>query len=100
MDAMISLLSVAVPKFSCGRLVITRGALTEIPHAEAEEALLRHMSGDWGELDSADKAINEARLLKGGRLLSTFLTADGVHFWIVTEANRSSTTILLPEECE
>jgi hypothetical protein len=53
---------------------------------------------DWGEVDAHDKAENEYSLQHGFRLLSTYRLADGTKIWVITEADRSSTTILLPEE--
>jgi hypothetical protein len=62
------------------------------------EFLQRHAAGDWGEVDAHDKAENEYSLQHGFRLLSAYRLADGTKIWIITEADRSSTTILLPEE--
>ncbi len=60
--------------------------------------LLRHMKGDWGELDQEDIAANQHAVLVGARILSAYRLQDGTKFWIITEADRSATTILLPEE--
>jgi hypothetical protein len=61
-------------------------------------ALRRHASCDWGELCAEDKASNDQALQYGGRLMSAYRTPTGVKFWIITEADRSATTTLLPEE--
>jgi hypothetical protein len=61
------------------------------------DLLRRHVRGDWGDLDLADKAANETALKHGGRILSAYDTQGG-RLWIITEADRSVTTILLPEE--
>jgi hypothetical protein len=61
-------------------------------------ALARHQRGEWGELDNHDKAVNEAALRKGERLLSAHTSTGGARFWIITEANRETTTLLLPSE--
>ena len=60
--------------------------------------LQRHAHGDWGELDAADVAENEFSLVNNLRLLSAYRLKDGTRIWIITEADRSVTTILLPEE--
>lgn len=62
------------------------------------QSLYRHATGDWGNLDDVDKAENDRALVDGGRLVSSFLSLDGTKFWIITEADRSATTVLLPEE--
>lgn len=88
-------------RFDVGRLVVTTGALAAI-QANAQSPLLlvqRHEAGDWGELSEEDKAVNEQSLTQGGRLLSAYILADGVtKVWVITEADRSCTTTLLPEE--
>ena len=66
--------------------------------ADAERALARHAKGDWGELDRHDKNANNSAVANGARLRSAYTDSNGVKFWIVTEASRSSTTILLPED--
>jgi len=62
------------------------------------EALQRHVAGDWGELDEEDKKANDGALQTGERLLSAYQSATGTKFWIITEADRSVTTVLLPED--
>lgn len=84
--------------FALGRLVATPGALEAIDRETALKAIRRHATGDWGELDAEDKAANDAALKSGGRLLSRYLSAAGEPFWIITEADRSATTVLLPDE--
>ncbi len=91
---------VANAKFSLGHVVITPGAL-EAFHTAGDRIvpfLLRHVSGDWGELDEHDRKENEFSLRKGFRLLSAYRLSDGTKFWVITEADRSATTFLLPEE--
>lgn len=61
-------------------------------------ALSRHITGDWGEVDAEDKRANDQSLIDGSRLLSAYRSQDGTKFWIITEADRSVTTVLLPEE--
>jgi hypothetical protein len=88
------------PLFDTGQLVATLGALAALEKAgqSAIEFLSRHVCGDWGELPNEDKAENHFTLEKGFRLLSSFRTAAGDKLWVITEADRSVTTILLPEE--
>jgi len=87
-------------RFALGQTVITPGAeeALEIAGQTATEFLCRHMSGDWGELSDEDVKENELSLKEGFRLLSRYETAKGELFWIITEADRSATTILLPME--
>ena len=74
------------------------GALAAVPAEEMQAALRRHHSGDWGDLCDADRQENERSLAEGLRLLSVFRTTAGVKFYIITEHDRSATTVLLPEE--
>ena len=61
-------------------------------------ALRRHTSGDWGEVDPDDRAANDDALRSGERLLSVYQLATGTTFWVLTEADRSATTVLLPDD--
>jgi len=86
-------------KFPLGQLVATPGAAEAFTrnNQEPTEFLRRHWRGDWGELDK-DVAENEFSLQNGFRLLSRYTLTDGTVIWIITEADRSVTTILLPSE--
>ena len=84
--------------FNVGELVITRGAWDELTNEDVWHNLVRHMSGDWGIVCEFDWERNDRALEKGGRLLSSYSTHSGTVFWIITEHNRSVTTILLPAE--
>ncbi len=86
------------PRFSLGRLMITRNARDTLPHGSVDAAIRRHLHGDWGDVDKSDGRVNEDALKYGGRLLSVYHTPDGVKFWIITEADYSATTVLLPED--
>lgn len=88
------------PKFSLGRVVATPGALAALQATKQSTLsfLKRHEQGDWGELDAHDVAENEFSLINGFRLLSVYTLTDGTHIWIITEADRSATTLLLPQE--
>ena len=58
----------------------------------------RHLSGDWGEVCREDWIANELSLKEGTRLFSVYNAANGTRFWVITEADRSATTVLLPDE--
>ena len=85
-------------KFELGQTVATPGALVAIHPQDLFECMVRHANGDWGELDDEDKAENELSLREGYRLLSAYTDRNGTKFWIITEADRSYTTTLLPSE--
>lgn len=88
------------PLIALGRLVATPGALKRLEeHAVAPAALLgRHVMGDWGVLEPEDVATNDASVLQGLRVLSSYPLSSDVSIWIITEADRSVTTLLLPSE--
>jgi hypothetical protein len=88
------------PLFQLGRLVATPGALESIQEAEQNplELVARHVTGDWGELGEEDKRENELSVEAGYRILSAYILRSGVKVWVITEADRSVTTILLPSE--
>jgi hypothetical protein len=90
----------AAPKFSLGIVVATPGALRALEESgeSAFDFLYRHASGDWGELDKEDQAENEFSLREGFRLLSAYRLRTGEKLWVITEADRSVTTLLLPDE--
>ena len=85
-------------KFSLGQTVATPHVLTAIHPDEILNALSRHIRGDWGTLDAEDFQSNERALQFGGRLFSSYLSSQNVKFWIITECDRSVTTVLLPED--
>ena len=85
-------------RFNSGQVVATREAAEKIPQTVMMLALARHLSGDWGDLCGEDKIANDRALQSGDRLLSAYHTPDGTKFWIITEADQSCTTVLLPEE--
>lgn len=89
---------VRADRFPLGHMVMTPGARELVPPSEMMQALRRHARGDWGDLDREDSAANERALRGGGRLLSSYRTKADVKFWIITEADRSATTVLLPDE--
>ena len=90
--------SVPVAVFRLGKIVATPNALNQITNADILSAIQRHQAGDWGDLSQDDLVANNQALLQGTRLLSVYHAANGVKFWIITEADRSVTTVLLPED--
>ena len=88
----------SVAKFSTGRLLSTPGALAKVCPEEMFTALSRHVQGDWGDVDEHDREENELSLQQRLRLFSVYHTQSRLKFWIITEADRTSTTVLLPEE--
>jgi hypothetical protein len=90
-----ALLQHAKRKFPLGRTVITANALNTLDPAEVQRGLSRHANGDWGEIFPEDASINDHDMEHGGRLLSAYGQGKQ-RFWIITEANRAVTTVLLP----
>ena len=84
--------------FPLGQTVITSTALAVLSALDITGALNRHRTGDWGEVGKEDGRANERALKNGERLLSVYHAADGTKFWIITEWDRSLTTVLLPED--
>jgi len=87
-----------MPRFALGQVFFTRAATTAIVADDAFKALKRHRMGDWGDLDEGDQKANEDALQYGDRLLSAYADRKGVKFWIITEADRNATTVLLPDD--
>lgn len=85
-------------KFRLGSIYATGNALSLIEPTDAFKALERHSQCDWGNIDPEDNGLNEIALVEGSRLLSVYKDRYGETFWIITEADRSSTTVLLPED--
>jgi hypothetical protein len=88
------------PLFLFGQVVATPGALEAIAAADQtpDEFLDRHIMGDWGDLDEEDKRENDLSVKQGYRILSAYHTKANVKIWVITEWDRSATTILLPAE--
>lgn len=85
-------------KFPLGQTIITRHALDTLPMADVIDALARHALGDWGDVCEQDRQENELSLKEGYRLFSVYHATDGTKFWVITEWDRSATTVLLPED--
>ena len=89
------------PLFTLGRVVATPGALAAIGVSgdDLSTYLARHQSGDWGDVDEHHRKENQLSLEQGLRLMSVYtLNITGAKIWVITEADRSSTCILLPKE--
>ena len=87
-------------KFEPGQIVATPGALEALRASGGDPLvyLIRHITGDWGEVNEHDSFENELSLQNGWRILSCYRLSSGVRIWLITEADRSVTTFLLPEE--
>lgn len=81
-----------------GQLTATPAALAALTQPEIVAAIRRHASGDWGDVDAHDWAANNDALVYGTRLLSAYTSSKGIAFWVITEADRSVTTVLLPDD--
>jgi hypothetical protein len=90
----------ARPPFPLGRILFTPRAIDALIRAnqDVHNFLNRHMIGDWGDLPDEDRVENEFSLEHGFRILSSYTTAAGEKLWVITEADRSATTLLLAEE--
>jgi hypothetical protein len=91
---------ISPPRFSLGRVLGTPGALDLLNRAGANPLMLlaRHQNGDWGDVPPEDSAANDIAILKGLRILSCYRISPVESLWIITEADRSATTLLLPGE--
>ena len=84
--------------FALGQIVITRHAQNVLSSRDLNEALIRHLEGDWGQVCESDRQLNDSAIQDGGRIISEYCSRRGVRFWIITEYDRSVTTILLPSD--
>ena len=84
--------------FPLGQTVITTNALNTLDPADVQAAIARHASGDWGDLSPDDRDENELSLREGFRLFSAYRDRNQTRFYVITEADRSATTVLLPED--
>ena len=87
-------------KFTLGQVVATPSALAEFEAAGEQPLayLSRHIKGDWGDVDKEDAHANERAIADGTRIFSVYTLRNGTTVWIITEADRSSTTVLLPDD--
>jgi hypothetical protein len=86
-----------VPPFRLGRLLITRHALETLDATDIATALARHVRGDWGDVCTEDWEDNDLSVTDDRRVLSSYTDRNKTGFWIITEADRSATTVLLPD---
>ncbi len=89
-----------MPLFNLGQIVATPGALQALGRSEQSpgEFLAKHARGEWGDLDAFDTEANRTAIREGDRILSSYQTRQGETIWVITEADRSSTCILLPSD--
>jgi len=87
-------------RFPLGQIVATPGCLEMLAALglNPTKYLARHASGDWGDVCPEDKQLNDEALVENGRLLSAYDLGQGERLWIITESDRSSTCLLLPDE--
>lgn len=85
-------------KIELGQVLITPGAHDDLDLKDVDSSLVRHAGGDFGDVSEEDKELNETALETGDRILSSYRDRNGIKFWIITEWDRSATTILLPDE--
>ncbi|HZH92197.1 MAG TPA: hypothetical protein VEX70_16490 [Pyrinomonadaceae bacterium] len=90
----------STPLFSLGHIYATPGAIDALSESGQlpDEFLRRHQTGDWGEVCDADNRENKFSIANGFRILSAYRTSGGTNLWVITEADRSVTTLLLPSE--
>ena len=86
------------PGFPLGQVVVTTCAACKLNPVDVKAAIGRHARGDWGDLEPADWQVNDQRVVSGGPLASIYKDAKGKRFYVLTESDRSVTTVLLPEE--
>lgn len=85
-------------RFEVGRVYATPGALDHLDMVQLTAALNRHEHGDWGDVCEEDRQTNDLAMKQGYRIVSSYTANDGTKFWVITEADRSTTTVLLPNE--
>jgi len=88
------------PLFPLGRIVATPGAIAAMDRSGQQPTtfLAKHVTGDWGDVCADDKKLNDQSVSEGSRILSAYKTTAGEKIWIISEADRSATTLLLPDE--
>jgi len=89
---------IPLARFRVGHIVATPNALEQLSQTDIIRGIQRHQSGDWGDVTSDSRAANDQALIDGTRLFSVYHSTTEVTFWIITEADRSATTVLLPED--
>lgn len=89
---------IGIAKFSLGQIVATTHVADNLSKEDIHNALVRHEQGDWGDCEDEDKEQNDAAVTHGERIFSVYRNSGGKKFWIITEADRSVTTVLFPED--
>jgi hypothetical protein len=84
--------------FRIGRIVVTPNALESLSQSDILTGLRCHQAGDWGDVSDHDRQANDRAIEKGARVVSVYQSANRVKFWIITEADRRTTTVLLPQD--
>lgn len=87
-----------IARFRLGRIVSTPNALEQLTRDDILLGIQRHQAGDWGDVSQDDREANDQALRDGTRLCSVYHSATGIKFWIITEANRHHTMVLLPRD--
>lgn len=90
--------NIPIAIFRLGRIVATPNALTNLSEDDILRGIQRHQAGDWGDVGDHDRQANDQALVNGSRLFSVYHSTNDVKFWIITEADRSVTTVLLPQD--
>jgi len=85
-------------RFPLGRVVATPGAYEALTPLDIKRGIFFHSQRDWGEVSKEDKELNDRALIEDERILSAYTAENGTRFWVITEADRDVTTVLLPEE--
>lgn len=86
-------------KFKAGTIVITKSADDKLSRLDVIKAIKRHIDGDFGESEEDSININNENIEKGsGRIMSIYTSSNNIKFWIITESDRSFTTVLLPKD--
>lgn len=90
--------AIPIARFRIGKIVSTANALEQLTREDILRAIGRHQAGDWGDVSEDDRTKNELALKQGQRLWSVYHAANSRKFWLITEADRRTTTVLLPED--
>ena len=85
-------------RFPSGQILITPNAMSQLTSSEVLVALKRHLTGDWGDCCPEDRQANDQALELGGRVFSVYHSAEQQTFWIITEADHTLTTVMMPED--
>jgi len=89
---------VPIALFRLGRIVATPNALNKLTQDDILTAIRRHQAGDWGDVDHHDRQANDRALTEGTRLFSVYHSEKQLKFWVITEAGRLVTTVLMPDD--